>query len=57
MAVLFLLPLWHLPSKSLPVFCFIFGLLFSLFSSCRIGHENFELLNHDVVEPLLLEGE
>jgi len=22
----------------------------------RIGHENFELLNHDVVEPLLLEG-
>ena len=25
-------------------------------SSCRIGHENFELLNHDIVEPVLLEG-
>ena len=23
----------------------------------RIGHENFELINHDVVEPLLIEGE
>jgi hypothetical protein len=22
----------------------------------RIGHENFELINHDVVEPLLIEG-
>lgn len=25
-------------------------------SFCRIGHENFELLNHDIVEPVLLEG-
>ena len=22
----------------------------------RIGHENFELINHDVVEPLYVEG-
>lgn len=22
-----------------------------------IGHENFELINHDVVEPLYIEGE
>ena len=22
----------------------------------RIGHENFELLNHDVVNPLMIEG-
>lgn len=24
--------------------------------SIRIGHENFELINHDVVEPLYIEG-
>lgn len=23
----------------------------------RIGHENFELLNHDVVNPLMIEGD
>ena len=27
-----------------------------MISHCRLGHENFELLNHDVVEPLLIEG-
>ncbi len=27
-------------------FCYLF----------RFGHENFELINHDVVEPLLIEG-
>ena len=31
-------------SKSLLTYC------------CRIGHENFELLNHDVVTPLMIEG-
>ncbi len=25
--------------------------------SFRIGHENFELINHDVVNPLMIEGE
>ena len=28
---------------------------FCLFSR-RLGHENFELINHDVVEPLMIEG-
>ena len=26
-------------------------------SLLRIGHENFELLNHDIVNSLMLEGE
>ena len=24
---------------------------------CRVGHSNFELINHDVVEPIWIEGE
>lgn len=27
-----------------------------VFNPLRIGHENFELLNHDVVNPLMIEG-
>ena len=27
-----------------------------MISHCGLGHENFELLNHDVVEPVLIEG-
>lgn len=23
----------------------------------RLGHQNFQLINHDVVEPLMIEGE
>ena len=23
---------------------------------CRIGHDNFELVNHDIVNPLMIEG-
>ena len=29
---------------------------FFVLSYYRIGHENFELLNHDVVNPLMIEG-
>ena len=26
------------------------------YTFCRIGHESFDLLHHDVVNPLLIEG-
>ena len=32
-------------------------LLFIILCSCRIGHDNFELVNHDIVNPLMIEGE
>lgn len=28
-----------------------------VFFNYRIGHDNFELVNHDIVNPLMIEGD
>ena len=37
----------------LPLQIFYYFIIIFIF---RLGHPNFEMLNHDVVEPLFIEG-